>query len=72
MPEPSQGERRLIAFTHLEDYLQTFLERWVTPSLPLKQVSLALEEVAVERMRMYAERREGAPRLRRGRPKKAR
>lgn len=67
------SDRRMIAFAHLEDYLQTFIQRWATPTGPLDLLSRALEEeVSIERMRLYAQRVDGLPRIRRQKPKESR
>lgn len=60
----SLPERRLAAFTHMEDYIQTFLLRWANANEPLPTLTKALEEIGTMRMRLYAEREDGAPKIR--------
>ncbi len=57
-------EREIAAFIALEDYLQTFLRRWVRPELQLDKVSEALEEVATQRLLMMARHYDDAPSIR--------
>jgi len=57
-------ERRLVAFTHMENYLQTFIQRWNTPTERLTALSAGLEEVSQIRMVLFANRMEGLPHIR--------
>lgn len=67
----SYVERRLIAFTHMEDYLTTFIDRWNSPSARLTALSAGLEEVTAVRMVMMAERMDGVPTIRKRRSRKS-
>jgi len=63
----SRRDRQLAAFTHMEQYIDTFLRRWRTPTRSLDTLTEALEEVARERLLLQAERDSDVPTLRKNR-----
>lgn len=60
----SRVQYELAAFTALEDYLETFLMRYRTPTRPLSALTTSLEEIGRERLLLLSREQGTSPPIR--------